>query len=313
MAGIKKLLFVDTNIWLDFYRARTEAGLALLEHLEKISEKIIVTWQLEMEFKKNRHTAMVEGMQELKPSPALARPGLFSDAKEVQAIQSSQKKADARVRKLKARYIKALNSPAENDPVYKVCQRIFHKSDPLTLTRDNPIRRAIRRRALQRFLLGCPPRKRNDTSTGDAFNWEWMIECAISQNAELVIVSRDSDYGIVFENKGYPNDHLQQEFRERVSRKRKLLLYHKVSEALQHFQVTVTEKERQEEDAIVQAPEPTQDVTPALLAKNVEEQLQNVLRTIRSSEWQEQLRAIFPNLYATAVKTEPPVGGEPLS
>jgi hypothetical protein len=42
---VKKLLFVDTNIWLDFYRARTEAGLSLLEHLEAVAEHIIVTSQ----------------------------------------------------------------------------------------------------------------------------------------------------------------------------------------------------------------------------------------------------------------------------
>jgi hypothetical protein len=31
---MKRLLFVDTNIWLDFYRVRTEAGVALLDQAE---------------------------------------------------------------------------------------------------------------------------------------------------------------------------------------------------------------------------------------------------------------------------------------
>ena len=66
MAGIRKLQFVDANIWLDFYRARTEAALSLLKHLEAIAPEIIVTYQLEMEFKKNRQQAILEGMQELK-------------------------------------------------------------------------------------------------------------------------------------------------------------------------------------------------------------------------------------------------------
>lgn len=30
---LQKLLFIDTNIWLDFYRARNETGLALLSHV----------------------------------------------------------------------------------------------------------------------------------------------------------------------------------------------------------------------------------------------------------------------------------------
>src|SRR5690349_6559571 len=124
--AVKKLLFIDTNIWLDFYR-RGELGLSLLKHVELVSDKIIVTPQVEMEFKKNRHAAMLEGMNELKPSQALARPGIFSDAKAVRAIQTSQKKADARVKTLKSRYAKAFASPSTSDPVYKITQRIFHK------------------------------------------------------------------------------------------------------------------------------------------------------------------------------------------
>ncbi|MFN3545737.1 MAG: PIN-like domain-containing protein [Thiobacillus sp.] len=50
---LQKLLFIDTNIWLDFYRARNETGLALLNHAESVASKIIVTYQLESEFKRN--------------------------------------------------------------------------------------------------------------------------------------------------------------------------------------------------------------------------------------------------------------------
>lgn len=53
--AIQKLLFIDTNIWLDFYRARNEISLKLLKDIEKIADRLIVTYQLESEFKKNRH------------------------------------------------------------------------------------------------------------------------------------------------------------------------------------------------------------------------------------------------------------------
>jgi len=29
----EKLLFIDTNVWLDFYRAQNDAGLKLLNHV----------------------------------------------------------------------------------------------------------------------------------------------------------------------------------------------------------------------------------------------------------------------------------------
>jgi hypothetical protein len=244
---LQKLLFVDTNIWLDFYRARNETGLALLEHAESVASKIIVTFQLESEFKRNRQTAILEGMQELKAPAQISRPGIFSDAKASDVLSRSIKEADKRVKSLKAKLTKVLENPAAHDPVYQACQRIFHKNDDLVLTRENTIRHVIRRKALRRFLHGCPPRKKNDTSIGDAINWEWMVYCANANNAELVIVTRDSDYGIYYENRAYVNDHLRQEFAERVSQKRKILLYQRLSEALKHFEVKVTEQEEEVE------------------------------------------------------------------
>lgn len=249
---IKKLLFIDTNIWLDFYRARNDAGLALLKHAEAVSGSIIVNYQLESEFKKNRQAAILEGMQELKPPSQIPRPAIFSDARSTQILNKNLKEVEKRVKDLKQRLTKALENPTANDPVYQICQRIFHKSDSLILTRDDPRKTTIRRKAFRRFLHGCPPRKKNDTSYGDAFNWEWMISCATAENAELVIVSRDSDFGAVFDNKVYVNDHLRQEFSERVSKKRKLFLYTRLSEALKHFAIPVSAKEVEAETEMVQ-------------------------------------------------------------
>lgn len=270
VSSIKKLLFVDTNIWLDFYRARTEAGLQLLKHLEAVADQIIVTYQLEMEFKKNRQTAILEGLQDLKPPQQVLRPGLLSDAKSTVILNKSLKEAQKRVNTLKTRLTRALANPTAHDPVYQACQRIFHRDHALVITREDAIRKQIKTKALRRFLLGCPPRKKNDTSFGDAFNWEWMIHCALEHNAELVIVSRDSDYGVSFEHQGFINDHLLQEFKERVSKKRKLLLYTRLSEALKHFQIAVTEQEEAAEKSLIEAVEekkaelPPQAAAPGL-------------------------------------------------
>jgi hypothetical protein len=247
--AIKKLLFIDTNIWLDFYRSRTEAGLSLLSHVENVSDRLIVPYQLEMEYKRNRQAAILEGLEGLKPPASISRPGMFSDAKVSSALKKNILAATKRVAALKEKMKRALADPSNCDPVYQVCQRLFHAETELVLKRDDKFRHIIRRRAFRRFLHGCPPRKRNDTSIGDAFNWEWMIECADRNNAELVIVSRDADYGVCFEGKTYINDHLSQEFHERLSRKRNLLLYMKLSEALKHFEVAVTPEEEKEEDA----------------------------------------------------------------
>jgi hypothetical protein len=248
---IKKLLFVDTNIWLDFYRSRNDAGLTLLENVEAVADRVIVSFQLESEFKRNRLRVIAEGMQELKAPPQIQKPGLFSDAQATRMLNKSIKEAERHVKRLKARLTRVLDNPAAHDPVYQACQRIFHREDDLVLSRENKLRHQIRRRAFRRFLHGCPPRKPSDTSIGDAFNWEWMVHCAKESNAELVIVSRDSDYGTVFDNKVYVNDHLKQEFAERVSKKRKLLLYTRLSEALKHFEVPISQQAEAAETDIV--------------------------------------------------------------
>jgi hypothetical protein len=161
------------------------------------------------------------------------------------------KEAETRVKKLRDRMVKALRDPAAHDPVYQSCQRLFQKTDDLTITRRNPLRRIIRRRAFRRFLHGCPPRKRNDTSIGDAFNWEWMVHCATERTAGLVIVTRDSDYGVTLDKESYINDALRQEFSERVSRKRHLRLCSRLSDALKLFDVKVTPQEEATESELL--------------------------------------------------------------
>ena len=250
--AIRKLLFVDANIWLDFYRARNEAGLTLLRHAEEISDKIIVTYQLESEFKRNRQAVILEAMKELKPPQQIPRPGIFSDAQATRVMAKSMKEVEKRVTKLRTQLSRALDNPAMYDPVYQTCQRIFHRDgSQIVLKHEDKIRHLIRRRAFRRFLHGCRPRKKSDTSIGDAFNWEWMIYCAEKNVAELVIVSRDLDYGVSFEGKNYVNDDLRQEFSDRVSKKRKLLLYEKLSDALKHFERPVTPQEQEAESEIV--------------------------------------------------------------
>lgn len=275
-SSIKKLLFVDTNIWLDFYRTRNDVGLTLLSHIEAIADRVIVTFQLESEFKKNRQIAILEGMQELKAPTNVPRPGMFSDSSATKVLSRNLKEAEKRVRNMKARLALALNSPSKHDPVYQACQRIFHRADKLVLTRENALRHLIRRKALRRFMHGCPPRKRGDTSFGDAFNWEWMIHCANAHNAELVIVSRDSDYGVVFDDKGYINDHLRQEFSERVSNRRELLLYTRLSDALKHFKIAVSAKEVQAEKDIASDAKEVPASPPTDLVLNVLEAIQKL-------------------------------------
>ena len=259
--GIQKLLFVDTNVWLDFYRAQNEAYIGLLDKVEGIKAKIIVTHQLETEFKKNRQQVILKSVKLLhdhipKRVPSV---GVLAQAKQFEMVGKDIASATKRVKKLEDRLIEMIEQPTKKDKVFQTIHRIFHREDDLVLTReerDDDMRKTIRELAERRFMHGCPPRKADDTSYGDAVNWEWMVNRAKTKTAELIIVSRDADYGSTHNDKSYVNDHLRHEFSNRVSQQRKLHLFTKLSDALREFNVQATQAQVKAEKELLEDEEP---------------------------------------------------------
>ena len=83
---------------------------------------------------------------------------------------------------------------------------------------------------------------------GDAVNWEWMIHCANELDRDIVIVSRDSDYGVKWEHDAILNDWLRQEFAERVGRKRTITLTPRLTEGLSIAGIKVARAEIEQEE-----------------------------------------------------------------
>lgn len=249
---MKKLLFIDTNIYLDFYRVRNEVRMAFLDHIDSVKNRVIMTYQVEMEFKKNRQSVIAETIKNLKTPSIIPRPGLLSNDRTYSALSKGMKEASKRVVILQNRLQRVFEKPETHDPIYKLLQRISKKQDSITLHRGTIASKNARRLALKRFLLGYPPRKRSDLSTGDAVNWEWLIECAISEKPdEILVVSRDADYGICINGVSYLNDWLKQEFKERAGRKPKIKLYTQLALALKEMGVPVTKLEQKSEKQLM--------------------------------------------------------------
>jgi len=70
-----------------------------------------------------------------------------------------------------------------------------------------------------------------------------MVHSAETNAADLVIVSRDADYGVVIERNGYINDHLRQEFVEGVGARKTISLYSFLTSALKQFKIPVTKQD----------------------------------------------------------------------
>lgn len=246
------LVFIDTNILLDFYRIRkSNISMKYLEEIERHKELIIITSQVEMEFKKNRQSAILESIGEVKKFnvPGLSVPTILSDTKAVELINNYKKGIIAQQKKLKEKIEKILKNPLQ-DPVYRCLDKVFKHKSKINLDRDSQIRFTVRNLAKKRFILGYPPRKRDDNSIGDAINWEWIIKCAQMTGKNIILVTRDTDFGAIDETDSYLNDWLKQEFKQRVGARRKFVLTDKLSKAFQLLQIPVSKEMIEEEQKV---------------------------------------------------------------
>ena len=250
----KWLFFVDTNVFLDFYRYPGESAKRQLDGLLKHKDSLIVTEQLHMEYLKNRQRVIVDNLKKSLGSERLGSlPSLLADSKFGRATAKADRALAARMRKLQSYADNVLVKPGAYDSVYKTAVKIFRSEHAWNLKRPNKLRYQIRERAQKRFSLGYPPRKPSDTATGDAINWEWIIHCATNaaQAPNILIVSRDGDYGVTQGKTSVLNDWLKWEFKNRIKGRRKIELTTKLTDALRKLDELVTEKDEEIEDRVI--------------------------------------------------------------
>lgn len=247
------LVFVDTNIFLDFYRLRGASALKYLERLEENRESLILTEQVNMEFLKHRQRVVRDALSEIKKPTEQKFPPFVSEYQPSKMMEKSISEAVTQHRKIIAKIEGMINDPSRYDDVYKSFVRLFRKDGLYHLDRNREEKNRIRSSARKRFSLGYPPRKNGDNSIGDSLNWEWIIWCAQNcpEKRDIIIVSRDGDFGTTLKKKGLINDWLRKEFQERVSKKRKTLLTEYLSEALEKLDTPLSSQEIEEEREIV--------------------------------------------------------------
>jgi hypothetical protein len=249
------LLFIDTNILLDFYRIGGESADRQLKLLEKHKASLILTDQVWMEFLKNRQKVITATLDKLKKPDRMSFPPIIEGYQPVKAAKRELDKAVRSHGQIRKKIEAILRDPAKNDPVYKALKRLFDGQGNFVIARDNADRFRIRSLARKRAVLGYPPRKDSDVAVGDAVNWEWVIHCAnASQDLHnVMIVSRDNDYGVTIDGEGFLNDWLKKEFKERVSRKRKIALTQKLTAGLKKLDEIVRPEDEQEEDRVIRS------------------------------------------------------------
>lgn len=277
------LIFVDTNIFLDFYRYPGENAGRQIDGLKKHLNSIIVTEQVKMEFMKHRQKVLSDMMGQMAAPQKASLPMILTGSRAGKALAKAMDSAVKRHKEAKQRVDLILSDPSRFDPVYRGLSGIFAHNGPLNLKRPNKHRYEIRDLAEERCRLGYPPRKASDTSIGDALNWEWIISCAQkTSNSNILIVSRDGDYGISQGNRVTLNDWLKAEFKARVPR-RKIELTNKLTVALTKLAEVVTPEDVAAERSVLEAPPSATHWIPNAMTSN----------RLTSKEWESLLEKIL--------------------
>lgn len=269
------LIFVDTNVFLDLYRSRGDSTPAYLEKLTDCADRLIGTFQVREEFERNRIKVIQATMGEFKLPPPPKVPSLFADAKAKSGFERAQRDLAARHKAMKDRLARAIQKPG-GDPAYTLTKKVL-SSSAYWLDYDAEEASSIIKRATLRAARGSPPKKDRDATLGDAINWEWCLHVCSGQSKDLVIVSRDSDYGARVGNRAVPNTFLTEEFKRRVSKKRKLVLTPQLTEALKLLGGNISKKDQEEEKASLTV---TEGLTTLQRSWTIEDFAQEVLRKL---------------------------------
>jgi len=250
----KWLVFIDTNILLDFYRLPGESALRQLKLLEKHQSSLILGDQVRMEFMKNRQKAILAGIAAMPKPQKPTLPSVLIDSQAAKMLTKNHVAIEKKWQAARKKIENMLTDPYKVDPVYKHLARIFDQNSKFNLKRPDKTRFTIRNLARKRAALGYPPRKGNANSLGDSLHWEWIIHCA--QNSEdrhnILIVSRDEDFGVVYNDKAILNDWLHREFKERVSKKRNIELTRQLTIALKRLNEQVSAVDEEEEKKLIE-------------------------------------------------------------
>ena len=107
--------------------------------------------------------------------------------------------------------------------------------------------------------------ERSESNWKCGINWEWIIRCAKDSKCNVVIVSRDSDYGQLLGKQRVLNTWLRQEFYSRTSKRHQILLTDRLTDALEQANITVSSEEQQQESEFLEQwiPLPIVDIAQA--------------------------------------------------
>jgi hypothetical protein len=234
---IKMKLFIDANIYLDFYEL--QAVKPLIDPLVKVSDHILITHQVVSEVFRNKLKLASKKLEEYtkKINISIALPDVLTEnaiaeidssaGKKLQELSSSLKEFKKLLEDIYSKTIEQVSK--DEDKVSVELNKIFKNSLPCS---DELIFAAKKRKE-----FGNPPGKKEDP-IGDEISWEQVLDYAKKNSYAVWVVSRDGDFMTkTFNNKIIGNPYLIREIKSKGLPE--FLFFDNLASALKKFQIEI--------------------------------------------------------------------------
>jgi len=208
-------LFVDANVFLDFFREDMRTFHTLVESLAKMSGSLLVTERVANEVRRNKVSVACEALLALKKQikfPALRLPDHLDEPGNGSVAELNRRLAEALqiTRQLEVDVVARIGHLVEQialsrDPTSVALETLFEKA--LVASPDQLGRARARRE------VGDPPGK-TDGPLGDQLSWEQILD-ACGTGAELCVATRDQDFFDTIGDKVFLNPVLARELSRR--------------------------------------------------------------------------------------------------
>lgn len=229
---MKKIIFVDTNIFLRFYDSNNREYKKMLKTLLSLKDFIFTPYQIKYEIDRNKVEIFKSSFESYIKQATLFNnitlPEHIENATEstISNWNLERKEIIKRVKDSNKKLIDIFEKKLQNiskseDEVSKTITKIFNS--PKDYTNAEFLSAKIRKER------GNPPGKSNDP-LGDEIIWEQLLTI-IGNYEELYIISNDYDYLISYENKSYLNPILFDDLKTKAN-KLKIYSFQALSEAI---------------------------------------------------------------------------------
>jgi hypothetical protein len=227
------LLFIDANKYLDLYR--TVTGRDILATLSEQADHIFVTQQVVDEVIRNKINVTMlflkDQFRNIPKAETYKVPDHLFGATETQSnnIRSQMKEIDEKIKGVN-RQIRALAAD--------IMKKVSLSTDEVSTALAPIFAKAVRpsaehlQGAAERKRRGYPPGKPTDP-IGDQVSWEQIL-AQFPGRKKLWVITKDTDYGCMYNDEGFFNQFLYDELRK-VSPDATVFLFDNIPSAIKHF------------------------------------------------------------------------------